>query len=96
MHKNKQRDIEEERIEPYFYSSATTRTSFVQILEKSCLLRYYAQMKKDKISFNSSAITIYRAKYGASLYPQEVEWVGPDQVHCPHCDAILAVETERI
>jgi ribosomal protein S27AE len=35
-------------------------------------------------------------KCGASLNPQEVEWVGPDQVRCPHCGATMAVETERI
>ncbi len=35
-------------------------------------------------------------KCGASLNPQEVEWVGPDQVRCPHCGATMAVETERL
>lgn len=35
-------------------------------------------------------------KCGASLNPQEVEWVGPDQVRCPHCGATMAVETERV
>ncbi len=33
---------------------------------------------------------------GASLNPKEVEWVGPDQVRCPHCGATMAVETERV
>ena len=33
---------------------------------------------------------------GAALNPQEVEWVGPDQVKCPHCGAIMSVATERI
>lgn len=33
---------------------------------------------------------------GASLNPKEVEWVGPDQVRCPHCGATMAVETERL
>jgi predicted RNA-binding Zn-ribbon protein involved in translation (DUF1610 family) len=35
-------------------------------------------------------------KCGASLNPQEVEWVGPDKIRCPHCGATMAVETERI
>ena len=35
-------------------------------------------------------------KCGASLNPQEVEWVGPDQVRCPHCGATMAVSTERL
>ena len=33
---------------------------------------------------------------GASLNPQEIEWVGPDQVRCPHCGATLSIETERV
>ncbi len=35
-------------------------------------------------------------KCGASLNPQEVEWVGPDQFRCAHCGAVMTVETERI
>jgi predicted RNA-binding Zn-ribbon protein involved in translation (DUF1610 family) len=35
-------------------------------------------------------------KCGASMNPQEVEWVGPDQVRCPHCGATMAVSTERL
>ena len=35
-------------------------------------------------------------KCGASVNPQEVEWVGPDQVRCPHCGATMAVSTERL
>ncbi|MHA1654459.1 MAG: PCI domain-containing protein [Candidatus Thorarchaeota archaeon] len=35
-------------------------------------------------------------KCGASLNPQEVEWVGPDQIRCPHCGAMMSVKTERI
>lgn len=35
-------------------------------------------------------------KCAASLNPQEVEWVGPDQFRCAHYGAVMAVETERI
>jgi predicted RNA-binding Zn-ribbon protein involved in translation (DUF1610 family) len=35
-------------------------------------------------------------KCGASLNPKEVEWVGPDQVRCPHCGTTMAVETGRV
>jgi len=35
-------------------------------------------------------------KCNASLNPQEVEWVGPDSVRCPHCGATIAISTERI
>ena len=33
---------------------------------------------------------------GASINPQEVEWVGPDQAKCPNCGATLALKTERM
>ncbi|MHA1772050.1 MAG: PCI domain-containing protein [Candidatus Thorarchaeota archaeon] len=33
---------------------------------------------------------------GAALNPQDVEWVGPDQIRCPHCGAIMNVTTERV
>jgi len=35
-------------------------------------------------------------KCGASINPKDVEWVGPDQVRCPHCGTTLSVSTERI
>jgi len=35
-------------------------------------------------------------KCGASIIPKDAEWVGPDQVRCPHCGATMAVSTERI
>lgn len=33
---------------------------------------------------------------GASLNPQEIEWVGPDQIRCPHCGSTMSIETERV
>ncbi|MBN2229716.1 MAG: hypothetical protein JW779_08975 [Candidatus Thorarchaeota archaeon] len=33
---------------------------------------------------------------GAALNPKEVEWIGPDQVRCPHCGATMSIETERV
>jgi len=35
-------------------------------------------------------------KCGASLNPQSVEWVGPDQIRCSHCGTTMSIETERM
>jgi len=35
-------------------------------------------------------------KCGASIKPDEVSWLGPDNVECPHCGASLKVTTERV
>ncbi len=35
-------------------------------------------------------------KCGASINPKEVEWVGPDQVRCPHCGSTMDVRIERV
>jgi predicted RNA-binding Zn-ribbon protein involved in translation (DUF1610 family) len=35
-------------------------------------------------------------KCGASIKPDEVSWLGPDNVECPHCGASLKVITERV
>lgn len=35
-------------------------------------------------------------KCGADVNPEEVDWVGPDTVRCPHCGASLVVKTERL
>jgi len=35
-------------------------------------------------------------KCGASMNPKDVEWLGPDQVKCPHCGTTVSISTERI
>jgi hypothetical protein len=35
-------------------------------------------------------------KCGADVNPEEVDWVGPDTVRCPHCGASLVVTAERL
>ena len=35
-------------------------------------------------------------KCGADVNPEEVDWIGPDTVRCPHCGASLVVRTERL
>lgn len=35
-------------------------------------------------------------KCGADVNPEEVDWVGPDTVRCPHCGASLVVTTKRL
>lgn len=35
-------------------------------------------------------------KCGADINPEEVDWIGPDTVRCPHCGASLVVQFERV
>ncbi len=35
-------------------------------------------------------------KCGADVNPEEVDWIGPNTVRCPHCGASLVVKIERL
>ena len=57
-------------------------------------LRETVTVEREVMVTRKAPDTCFRC--GASLNPQEVEWVGPDQVRCPHCGSTMSIETERV
>ncbi|NWF97054.1 MAG: hypothetical protein HXY34_13005 [Candidatus Thorarchaeota archaeon] len=88
------------KVRPLLYRAVALGLIHGEVRENT-FFRSEVAPKGEKVTIEREVMVTRKApencyKCGASINPQEVEWVGPDQVRCPHCGATMSVKTERI